>query len=71
MPTTTTLANLMSLDLMAEQTPSINKRMYAHWLQTNMDGFRDKCAVKVGRRVLLDAAAVAAWLDAHRQGHKG
>ena len=65
------LANLMSLDLLAQQTPSINKRMLAHWLQTNMDGFRDSCSVKVGRRVLLDQAAVAAWLDAHRQGHKG
>ena len=67
----TTLANLMSLDLLAQQTPSINKRMLAHWLQTNKDGFRDECSVKVGRRVLLDAAAVAAWLDAHRQGQKG
>jgi hypothetical protein len=45
--------------------------MLAHWLQTNMDGFRDSCAVKVGRRVLLDQAAVATWLDAHRQGQKG
>ncbi|HEY5865307.1 MAG TPA: hypothetical protein VI542_07105 [Candidatus Tectomicrobia bacterium] len=66
----TMLANLMSLDLLAQQTPGITKRMLAHWLQIDLDGFREACAVKVGRRVLLDQAAVAAWLDAHRQGQK-
>jgi hypothetical protein len=35
-------------------------------LHLNLDGFRDTCAVKIGRRLLLDVAAVEAWVEAHR-----
>jgi ribosomal protein L34 len=51
---------------MAQQTPSVTKRMLTHWLASNLDGFRDRCAVKIGRRVLLDREAVEAWIEAHR-----
>lgn len=67
---TTIAHNLLSMDQFAEQTPAITRRMLAHWPQSNMDGFREKCAVKVGQRVLLDTAAVAVWLEGHRQGKK-
>ncbi len=40
--------------------------MLKHWLAINMDGFRDTYAVKIGRRVLLNQAAVEAWVNAHR-----
>ncbi len=51
---------------MAKQAPSISKRTLRHWLDSNQDGFRDRCAVKVGRLIFLDRPAVNAWLAAHR-----
>ena len=62
----TTVADLRSLELLAQQTPAISARMLRHWLQLNLDGFRDQCAVKIGRRVLLDKDAVEVWLEDHR-----
>ena len=59
--------NLLSLEMMAEQAPSLSKRTVRHWLAVNRDGFRDRCAVKVGRLVFLDRAAVDEWLEEHRQ----
>jgi hypothetical protein len=56
---------------MAKQAPSISMRMLRYWLEQNRDGFRDRCAVKVGRRVLLDGVAVQAWLEEHRQVGEG
>ena len=66
--------NLLSLETMAKQAPSISKRTLRHWLSANRDGFRDRCAVKVGRLVFLDRPAVEAWLSEHRQAgevHEG
>lgn len=62
----TTVENLLSLEMLAQQTPAINVRMLKHWLHLNLDGFRDRCAVKIGRRVLLDSHAVTSWVEAHR-----
>jgi hypothetical protein len=42
--------------------------MIKHWLNSNLDEFRERCAVKIGRRILLDQTAVEAWLEAHRFG---
>ena len=44
----------------------VNHHLLTYWLQANLDGFRDSCAMKIGRRILLDQAAVAVWLEAHR-----
>jgi hypothetical protein len=52
---------------MANQAPSLSKRMLRHWLYANLDGFQDRCAVKVGRLIFLDRPAVEAWLADHRQ----
>jgi hypothetical protein len=60
----------MSLELLAQQTPAISKRMLKHWLNSNLDDFRDRCAVKIGRRILLDQTAVEQWLEAHRLGER-
>ena len=60
------MANFVRVTPMAQQAPAISEHMLKHWLPGNLDGFRDRCAVKIGRRVLVDQAAVAAWLDAHR-----
>ena len=59
--------NLMSLETLASEAPSISKRTLRYWLHLNKDGFRDRCAVKVGRLVFLDRPAVDAWLAAHCQ----
>jgi len=70
----TTVGNLVSLRMLAEQSPALSPRMLRHWLHTNKDGFRDACTVKIGRRVLFDTAALEEWLDAHRRlgpGEKG
>jgi hypothetical protein len=50
----------------SEEYPYIDERTWRHWMVSDFDGFRRKCVVKVGRRVWLDAEAVAAWLEAHR-----
>jgi len=44
--------------------------MLKHWLNSNLDDFRDRCAVKIGRRILLDQTAVEQWLEAHRLGER-
>jgi hypothetical protein len=62
-------SNLVSLDQFAAQSPAINRRLLTYWVQSNLDGFRDSCVLKVGRRLLLDQAAVAVWLEAHRPAH--
>jgi hypothetical protein len=46
----------------------ISERTWRYWSQANVDDFRKRCVVKIGRRVWLDAAAVAVWLEEHR-GH--
>lgn len=68
---TTLASNLVSPDQFAEQVPGISKRRLRHWLQENLDGFRDECSIKVGQRLLLDTTAVDVWLKAHREGKKG
>jgi hypothetical protein len=55
---------------MAERSPGLHKRLLKHLLHRNLDGFRDTCSVKIGRRVLLDLASVEAWVEAHRS-YKG
>jgi hypothetical protein len=62
----TTLTNLMTKEQIAQHTPAISTRMLSHWLQVNLDDFRTDCAVKIGRRILLDQEAVEAWLGRHK-----
>ena len=62
----TTVANVVSLAQMAPQAPALSERMLKHWWHVNLGGFQDRYAVKIGRHVLVDQAAVEAWLDAHR-----
>jgi len=66
----TPVENLLSMETMAKEAPSISKRTLRHWLYSNLDGFRDRCAVKVGRLVFLDRPAVEAWLSEHRQAEE-
>ena len=42
------------------------------WLRFNgtENGF-DRCVIKLGRRVLLDAEAFERWLETHRAGSGG
>jgi hypothetical protein len=62
----TSIENLVDIKTLAQQSPVLKPRMVQHWLHANIGGFRDVCAVRIGRRVLLDRAAVDAWLDARR-----
>jgi hypothetical protein len=62
----TTVAHLVSVEQLEQRSPALRKRLLRHWLHLNLDGFRDTCAVKIGRRLLLDVAAVEAWVEAHR-----
>jgi len=61
----TLFENLLSLKTMAEQAPSLTKRRLQYWLTLNLDGFRDRYAVKIGGKMYLDRDAVNAWLSAH------
>ncbi|TNF29766.1 MAG: hypothetical protein EP329_14935 [Deltaproteobacteria bacterium] len=47
----------------AHKWPS--ERSVRHWLYQNTDGFRSRCARRIGRSVVLNVAAVWAWVDEH------
>jgi len=36
-------------------------------LYKNINGFRDECAVQIGRRVLIDEAAFFRWVNKQQQ----
>ena len=67
----TTVDHLVSVEQLEQRSPALSKRLLRHWLHLNFDGFRDACAVKIGRRLLLDVAAVEAWLETHRSNVVG
>ena len=70
--TTTPLAMLVSLDMLTEQcSPAITPRMLKHWRDSNLDGFRDRCVMKIGRRLLFDRSAVEVWMEEHRGNARG
>ena len=69
--TTTPLANLINLEMLEQQTPAITRRMVKHWHDSNLDGFRDRCVMKIGRRLLFDRTAVEVWMEEHRGNTKG
>jgi hypothetical protein len=52
----------------AERYPAFSESAL-RWLRFNgsENGF-DGCVIKLGRRVLLDAAAFERWLETHRDG---
>ena len=52
----------------AERYPAFTEAAL-RWLRFNgvENGF-DTCVIKLGRRVLLDAAAFEHWLESHRDG---
>jgi hypothetical protein len=62
MPTST----LLSVKQAAERSPALSERRLRHWIQTDCDGFRARCTVKINRRRFIDAEEVTAWLDDHR-----
>ena len=61
------MLNLMSIPQGTQDAyPYIAERTWRHWIFSNVDEFRHRCVVKIGRRLWLDAEAVAAWLEEHR-----
>jgi hypothetical protein len=62
MPTST----LLSVKQLTERYPALSERLLRHWIQTDCDGFRERCTLKINRRRFIDAEEVAVWLDEHR-----
>lgn len=57
------LRNLLSRDQLIKEMPVLKGHMLSHWLQKNVEGFRDACVFKVGKRVFFDRAAVETWIE--------
>jgi hypothetical protein len=58
---------LLSLKQLSQQYPALSERLLRHWIQTDCDGFRQRCTIKVQRRRFIDAEEVGAWLEDHRR----
>jgi hypothetical protein len=57
---------IVSVKQIRERYPALTERLVRHWIQSNCDGFRERCTIKIQRRRFLDADEVAAWLEDHR-----
>lgn len=58
---------LVTVRQLAEVSPAFTENSIRQWLFYDTDGFRTKCAIKIGAKVLLDLDAVGEWLDDHRE----
>jgi hypothetical protein len=57
---------LLSLKQLSQRYPALSERLLRHWIQSNCDGFRERCTIKIQRRRFIDAAEVDVWLEDHR-----
>lgn len=65
MPTLTDHGNMLTLDMLLEHIPAIGRRTLKHWLQVNPDHFRERCVVKVRRKLFFDLEGMERWLCEH------
>jgi hypothetical protein len=61
-----TPTTLLSLKQLSQRYPALSERLLRHWIQTDCDGFRERCTIKIQHRRFIDADEVAAWLEDHR-----
>ena len=61
------MKNLMTVKQLAEEAPAFTTGGIRHLLFHDTDGFRTRCSIKVGAKVMLDASEVEKWLDDHRE----
>jgi len=62
------MENLLTVKQLAAKSPAMTEGGIRHLLFHNIDNFRSRCAIKIGAKVVLDADAVAEWLEDHRGG---
>ena len=60
------MENLLTVKQLSAKSPAFTEGGLRHLLFHNIDNFRTRCAIKIGAKVMLDADAVAEWLEAHR-----
>jgi len=61
------MKNLYTVKQAAEEIPGFTIGGLRNYLFLDTDGFRTKCAVKIGAKVLLDMDAVNEWVVEHRE----
>jgi len=57
----------MTVKQLAEAVPAFTLGGVRNLLFYDTDGFRSRCSIKVGAKVMLDAAEVEKWLNDHRE----
>ena len=65
------LARLISVAELAELKTAGGSQLFPEstvrgWMHDNLDGFRDRCVVRLGQRVMVDLDALDAWLEERR-----
>jgi len=61
------MKNLLTVKQLAEAIPAFTIGGLRNILFYNTDDFRTRCSIKVGSKVMIDAAEVEKWLDDHRE----
>jgi len=61
------MKNFNTVKQAADEVPGFTSGGIRHWLFFNTDGFRTKCSVKIGAKILLDMDQVSEWLAEHRE----
>lgn len=61
------MQNLMTVKQIVAEVPAFTLGGIRNLLFYDTDQFRTRCSIKVGSKVMLDAAKVEEWLDDHRQ----
>ena len=57
-----------SVRQVVEVYPGLTIGGVRHAIFNNLNGFTDRCVCRFGRKVLIDADALDAWLEDHRGG---
>jgi len=57
----------LTVKQLAEAVPGFTVGGIRSWLFYDQDGFRSRCSVKIGSKVLLDLDRVTEWLESHRE----
>jgi len=58
---------LGSVKQLTDKYPAFTVGGVRHWLFNDTDGFRSKCAIKIGSKIVIDFDAVDKWLNDHRE----
>ena len=72
MPTLATknTKNIVEMKAFLEIVPGLQERTLKHWINHDIERFRERCVITIMRKIFIDVSAFELWAEEHR-GAKG